>query len=371
MRILILGGGITGLSAAWFLKREMAQAKITLLEKENRLGGWIRTNREGGFFFEKGPRTFQLGRSPHLLNLIRELGLEILSSPPQKRYLYCRGRLRSIGSLIPLFLPVLIREFFISPSTSPDESIYDFATRRFNRRIAETIFDPLTLGIYAGDIRKLSIRSCFPSLYKWEREKGSILRGLLSSPKRAKGLFTIREGMETLIHALKHRLSIDIVLNCSVESIDQNKVQAGGKTWHADHILSALPPPFPTKSLWIVNIAFEGDLLPKKGFGYLIPTQENQSLLGVIFDSSIFPEQNIGKETRLTAMVRAEETKPLEITLSALRTHLGVNGTPIYSSTFFAKDAIPQFEVGSLYREGISVDACVQRGWKMAQSILI
>src|SRR5690348_14300176 len=112
MNILILGGGITGLGAAWFLKRQNPKAKITLLEKTNRLGGWIQTSREGGFLFERGPRTFQMGRCPHLLKLCQELNLEIIHSDPNaaKRFLLYKTRLRSVGSFIPGLIPYIIKE---------------------------------------------------------------------------------------------------------------------------------------------------------------------------------------------------------------------------------------------------------------------
>lgn len=364
MNVLIVGGGITGLSTAWFLKKRHPRAKITLLEKTGRLGGWIRTSRERGYLFEKGPRTFQMGRSPHLLHLIEELKLKIIPSDPSaaKRFILHQGRLRSIGSFIPMLIPYLIREFFIAPSKLEDESIYDFAARRFSPKIAETLFDPLTLGIYAGDIRKLSIRTCFPSLYKWEREKGSLVRGIFSAPKKAKGLFTIQTGMETLIDELQKQLSIEIVLNCPAHIISEHEVFAGGKTWVADRVISALPPELACRSLWVVNLAYTDDILPKKGFGYLVPTQEKESLLGVIFDSAIFPSQNHSRETRLTAMVRYEEKEPLQAVLPALERHLGIKASPDHSSVFLAKNAIPQFEVGCTYSEGISVDACVERG---------
>lgn len=364
MKVLILGGGITGLSAAWFLLRRYPKVKITLLEREDRLGGWIRTSHEGGFLFEKGPRTFQLGRSPHLLQLIRDLNLQILPAGPQKRYIYHRGKLRSLRSFIPRLIPYLIRELFVARSIASDESIYDFAARRFSPQIAEMLFDPLTLGIYAGDIRKLSVRSCFPALYKWEREKGSVVRGLFSAPKKAKGLFTIREGMETLIHTLQKQLPIDIVFHCPVESIGEHEVQAGGKTWHADKIISALPPALPAKSIWVVNLAFEGDILPQKGYGYLVPSREKQTLLGAIFDSCLFPQQSARGETRITAMVRAEEQEPMQAALNALCDHLDIKAQPIYSSIFYAKNAIPQFEVGCNYTDGISVDACIERSMR-------
>ncbi|MGB7978803.1 MAG: protoporphyrinogen oxidase [Chlamydiales bacterium] len=363
MKILIIGGGITGLSAAWYAHKRYPDAHITLLEKSGRLGGWIRTVIEGGFLFEKGPRTFQSGRSPHLLALIRDLKLEIIPSDPAaaKRFILHKGSLRSAGSFLPKLIPYLIRELFIPPSSAPDESIYDFAARRFSPHIAETLFDPLTLGVYAGDIRKLSIRACFPAFYKWEREKGSLLRGLLSSPKTAKGLFTLKNGMETLIHELQKQLPIDIVFDCPAETITAHEVFAQGQTWHADQVFSALPPLCPTRSIWVVNLAFADDVLSKKGFGYLVPTQEKEGLLGVIFDSAIFPQQNRSGETRLTAMIRGEESEPLPTALSALKRHLGVVAEPLFASTFLAKEAIPQFEVGCIAR-GVSVDACIQRG---------
>lgn len=362
MRIFILGGGITGLSAAWFAYKSNPKAKITLFEKGARLGGWIRTSQEEGFLFEKGPRTFPLARNPHLLQLIRELNLEIILSDPSaaKRFILYKGKLHSTTSFLPMLIPHLFREPFIAPSKGEDESIYDFASRRFSPKIAETLFDPLTLGIYGGDIRRLSIRSCFPTLHQWERTKGSLFRGFISAPKQEKGLFTIKTGMETLIHELERQIPMEIHLNTPAEKISEQEVFAKGKRWHADRVISALPPLFPSRSLWVVNLAYSCPL-PKKGFGYLVPTQEKESLLGVIFDSTIFPEQNISSETRLTAMIRPEEKEPLSAAFSALQRHLGINENPIHKSLFFAERAIPQLEVNCHANYGVSVDACIER----------
>lgn len=363
MRVIIVGGGITGLSAAWYCKKKYPDAKITLIEKEDRLGGWIRTSMDGGHLFEKGPRTFQMSRSPHLLELINELNLErVLSSPlARKRYILNKGKLKTPGSFLPKLFPYFVRELFVKKGGKEDESIYDFASRRFSPKIAELFFDPLTLGIYGGDIRKLSIRSCFPAFCRWEQENGSVIKGLFSMPKsKGKGLFTLKGGMETLIRALEKRLDIDIVLNCPAKKITEHEVEAGGKIWSADRVISALPPQLPYLSLWVVNLAFSGDVLKKKGFGYLVPTKENESLMGCIFDSVIFPNES--STTRLSAMVRAEEKNPIEAAVSALQRHQNIKDIPIYASSFLAKNAIPQFEVGCGYSGGVSVDACVQRG---------
>ncbi len=362
MKILIVGGGITGLSAAWFAKKRYPDAHITLLEKESRLGGWIRTARTEGFCFEVGPRTFPFGRCPNLLSLIEELKLPILVSASLKKYIYTDGKLRSFGSFLPKLLPYLIREAFIPASTQDDQTIYEFAARRFSPDIAETLFDPLTLGIYGGDIRKLSLKCCFPSLYHMEKQHRSLIRDLFSSPKSKKGLFTIKGGMQTLIDALEKHLNIEIVLNCNVDQIGDHQVIAQDAVWRADRVIAALPPPLPARSLWVVNLAFAGDILPKKGFGYLIPTKEKEALLGVVFDSHIFPEQNRGDVTCLSAMVRPEESEPIQAALQALQRHLHIQQTPIYTASFLARNAIPQFELGCTYPYGVSVDACIARG---------
>lgn len=368
MKYLILGGGITGLSAAWYLKKRDPEAEITLLERQNRLGGWIQTSYEGGFLFEKGPRTFQIGRSFYLLEMIRELELEIVASDPSanRRFILHNGKLRSSTSFLPRLIPYLIRECLMKPRGEEDESIYDFASRRFSPKIAELLFDPLTLGVYAGDIRKLSIRSCFPMLQRWEKEKGSIVKGFFSSKKQQKGLFTLKGGMQTLVDTLQKRLNIHVVLNANVETIKENEVTAMGKTWQADRILSALPLSVPHRSIWVVHMGFDRAVLPKKGFGYLVPTKEKELLLGCIFDSMIFPDRT--QKTRLTLMIRAEDEKPLQTASSCLERHLGIRIAPIYSCAFFAKDAIAQFEVGCGCVENISVDGCIQRGKKLSES---
>jgi len=391
MNILILGGGISGLTAAWYARKQFPGAKVILFEKSHRVGGWIETSREGGFLFERGPRTFQTARCPHLLALIREAGLEgeiIQSSPAaRRRFLWCGGRLRSTASFFPQLLLAFLREPFVSKGTLEDESIYDFAARRLGA-IANTLIDALAIGIFAGDIRKLSVRSCFPFLSKWEQEKGSLLIGALCAKrKKEKGLFTLKEGMETLIRTLAE--TIDVRFETPVEEIREDGVVASGRFYPAYRIVSALSgsaignitglwTDFQEADLAIAHLAYEGDLLPRKGFGYLVPTQEKENLLGMVWDSAIFPCQGKPNETRVTAMLRwggVEEAK------SAMERHLGVSAQPIYSFAHFAERAIPQFHVGYAkrlaqfeeeiekqfprltlvgnYLRGASVEACV------------
>lgn len=361
MKIVILGGGISGLSAAWALQKKYPSAKMTLLEKSDRLGGAIQTVKQAGFLFERGPRTFQAGKCPSLLNLIQELGLshELIFSDKgaSARYLWERGRLRPIGSFIPMLFFSAIKEAFVAPSILEDESIYDFASRRFNPKIAETLFDPMTLGIYSGDIRKLSIKSCFPLLFHWEKEKGSCFQGFLFSllsQKKSRGLFTLKEGLGSLIEALAKKLKLEILLRSEVEAIESRGVFAAGRSFSADLIVSALPGsilsslanvPFILKEapLWVANFCYSKNILSKKGFGYLVPSKEKEDLLGVIWDSSIFPQQNGPSKTCLTAMARSGNLESLK---KALVKHLALSQEPDFVSLHHVERAVPQFEVG-------------------------
>ena len=257
--------------------------------------------------------------------------------------------------------------------------------------MAETLFDPMTLGIYAGDIRKLSLRSCFPKLDEWERNKGSIVRGLFSEKKKKKGLFTLKNGMASLIERLHSRLDIEILFDHEVKELREKAVLAKGQVFSADRIFCALPSPvinrllnggFLSHSLSVVNLVYPHPVLPKAGYGYLIPSQEKQSLLGMIWDSSVFPQQNKGRETRLTAMVRFEEPDPIRAALQGGAFHLGIREEPSSFFLFQAQEAIPQYLVGHSmkvqnfekkhpswtflgnYLEGVSVEACIQRSFQ-------
>jgi oxygen-dependent protoporphyrinogen oxidase len=297
MKIVVLGGGISGLSAAWYLRKAYPESEITLIEKKDRLGGWIHTSFEGGFLFEAGPRTFVFREHSPLYALIQELGLgdEVLFSSPaaQKRYLWHQGGLKSPMQLLPRVLFFLLKEPWIGSESIEDESIHAFATRRFGKKVADTFFDPMTLGIYGGDAKVLSMKACFPSIAAWEEEYGSVVKGAFRAMRKKTrgGLYTLRGGMSCLIDALAQKTSMDIRLNHTVQKIRVDGVVASDTFFPAELIISALPgsvigdlthlwPDFPTTHLQVATFVFEGNVLPKQGFGYLVPSQEKQNILG-------------------------------------------------------------------------------------------
>jgi oxygen-dependent protoporphyrinogen oxidase len=371
MKIVIAGGGISGLSAAWFARKRYPEAEIVVLEKTQELGGWMKTQREQGFFFETGPRTFSWDRTPVLRELIQAVGLEkeiILSSKAASfRYLWSRGQLRSLRSVMLRSLPALCMGA-LRKAPIHDVSIYEFASKKFGTKVAEELFDPVTLGIYAGDIRKLSMQACFPHF------------GLPGGR-----LFSLKRGLDQLTTTLAR--SCTIVRDCEVECFCPEGLVAQGRIWEADKVISALPvhqvwPEMPTVSLWRVFLVYGEPVLSKRGFGYLVPTKNQESILGMVWDSEIFPQQNLALETRMTAMVRDGVSDPVEVALTAAREHLGIVKKPLFLKALRAESAIPQFEVGyserlqtwkqkmqqrfpkvafaGNYLQGASVEACIR-----------
>jgi oxygen-dependent protoporphyrinogen oxidase len=328
MRVAILGGGISGLAFAWFFSRRYPSARVTLFEAAPQLGG-----------VSAAPRIFPYSPTSALLQLIQEVGLEkeIIRSNPEanRRFIWNRGALRPVSELISWRdgLRALTRR----ATTAEDLSIYDFAARRFSPEIAETLFDPLALGIYAGDIRRLSLRSCFPKMYEWDRGRLPFWK---MRPKQG-GLFSLKGGLPRLIEVLQRQLPIDVRLNSPVT--DLNGLDA-------DWIVSALPLPafrrltgcfegVPSASVWTAQLTYEGEQLPK-GYGYLIPSQEREPAMGMIWESVLFPATGI---SRMTAFLR---TPDIEIAKEAARRHLQISGEPLSCTLQAFPESIPQFEVG-------------------------
>lgn len=325
--IKILGGGISGLSLGYYLKKYL-QAPITIFEKESRPGGMIASHYVGDFFFEKGPRTFMTSRSSELLSLIDELGLkdELIFAQPQKRYIYYKGKLRSLKKMLPHIAARGVFRDLWTPPKSGDESIRNFGERRFGKWVTDHILDPMTSGIYAGSIDQLSVQKCFPSLKKMELAYGSVIKGLKSPPKGS--LFTLKGGMDMLIAALAERCQI-ITGSCDAPQY------------------STIPQPgyFNYTGLQVVHLAYAKNLLKKGGFGYLVPSVYGRNVLGVVFDSCVFPQQNVcPEETRLTVMLRPCQD-PLDEALKAVCDDLQIDQFPLQWAISKFDHAIPQMGI--------------------------
>ncbi|HEY2124170.1 MAG TPA: protoporphyrinogen oxidase, partial [Chthoniobacterales bacterium] len=193
--VAIVGGGITGLTAAFRLRRQ--GIAVTLYEATDRVGGVIQSLQRDGYLAEFGPNTI-LETSPKVASLVEDLGLaerRVYSDPAaNNRYLVRHGRLIKMPEsplrflMTPLFSPAaklrLLMEPFIPPSDpAREESVAEFVRRRLGQEFLDYAIDALVGGIYAGDPEKLSVPQAFPKLYALEQKYGSLIKGQILGPR--------------------------------------------------------------------------------------------------------------------------------------------------------------------------------------------
>lgn len=381
-RVVILGAGISGLSCGFFIKQLLPNVALTILEKEKRPGGCIKTLSSAGFCFEAGPRTFSVQRSEELLALVQDLGLTdqlIFSNERAKaRYIWKNHRFQRMENL--LFSPSIIKSCFKElriPKEEKEESIFEFAKRRFGQQIADELFDPMALGIFAGDSRELSVQACFPYFKELERNYGSLVKGFILEKWKTKkkkaashALFNFTRGAQMLIDSLYQRLKEDVQLESPVESLqftDQGvTVYTAAQKIEADYLISSINPQqlaaildsraslikqklcsIPFKGVHVVNVGFNESVLPLKGFGYLVPSNQHQPVLGAVFDSAIFPQLNHRcQETRMTFMLKENVIDAAQIALIVLKNQLKISKWPDMIQVNRIEKALPQFLIG-------------------------
>ena len=243
MSVAVIGGGITGLTAAFRLHR--AGVPVTVYEASDRTGGVIKSTRSDGFLAESGPNTL-LETSPVIGDLVRDLGLEqtrLYSNPAAKNRYLVRGgkpvpvpespagmltsKLFSIGAKLRLLTEPFVRR------AAPDveESVAQFVLRRLGQEFLDYAINPMIAGIYAGDPARLSVRHAFPKLHALEQRYGSLILGqLFGARERARSRevskqtapkFSFPGGLQTVTDALHHELRASVRLRSGVKAIRQ------------------------------------------------------------------------------------------------------------------------------------------------------
>lgn len=288
MSKLILGGGISGLSAAYYLTKRNPLQKLMLLEASDHCGGWIKSTKyEEGYIFEQGPRTIRPHgiKGANTLELVEELGLNSKiqwisrdHSAAKNRMIYVNGTLHSLpSSLLGLFKTQtpfskpLIR-FLMNDLITPqkliqegDESIYNFVERRLGKEIADYAISPLICGICAGDAKEISVKFLMENLFNNEQKYGNITKGILynmfnkstlkanqsSLNKQAKqerwSIYSFHDGLETLPNKLEEinkKNGLQILLNtpCIEIEINSNKVilKTQNRNIKTEHLISCI-----------------------------------------------------------------------------------------------------------------------------------
>lgn len=335
--VLVIGGGISGLTVAYWLQKRGID--VTVLEKETRPGGSIRTEMEKGYLIECGPNsTLDLYREvDDLCEGLGVMGEKIFAeSAAGNRYVLRDGRLRPLPTGPLQFLTTdlwslrgklrLLREPFIPGYKGPaEETIAQFVIRRTGQEFLDYAIDPFVTGVFAGDPYRLSLKSCFPKMYNLEQGYGSLVKGALlgkrnkGEPKRRMRLFSFKEGLETMPAAIAGVLGDRMKRGFNVTLVKSNRhafpspltgeVEGGGnfdviaekdgqiEAFRADRVVLATPAWVTAKIIHPLSERIAEGLMaieyipvaivftgfdrrsvrhPLDGFGFLIPSKESK-----------------------------------------------------------------------------------------------
>ena len=348
-RIAIVGGGISGLAAAFALeeRRQAGDAlDYTVYESGPRFGGVLATEQVDGCLVEAGPDSF-LTEKPWAADLCRRLGIadQLIGSSDgdRKTYILVKGKLiplpdglmfmvptRLAPSLLsPLFSSAtkfrMVREWRMAPRQAEnDESVAALVDRHYGAEMVDRLADPLLSGVYGGEASQLSVRAVLPRFVEMESKYGSLGRGMLAARKNLKSapsrtpIFTsLKNGMQELSDALAARVSPQALrANTLVEAVQQQErgwvISAGYASDTFDAVIVATSAPaaglllditcpnlaselkaIPYGSSMTVALGFGKDVraaLPP-GFGFLVPRSEGKRMLAATFVHNKFPHR--------------------------------------------------------------------------------
>lgn len=402
-RVIVIGGGISGLSTAFWLKQKGIDVRV--LERSSRGGGLIRSEKVDGFLMDHAANCV-FNYLPEVNFLCQTLGLNssqvLRQEVARKRYLVKNG--------IPTPVPMKMKDFitsdlwslkgklrlllepFIPRAENPDEeTVSQFITRRFGREIFERSIEPYVAGTLSGDAEKSCVRSTFEQFSKMEDKYGSIIKGAIA--RKLKGVrtscaaqvFSFRDGMEELPAALISYLGDSFLNNCLVSNLDRVgrqwavKAERGGveETFHADSVIIAAPawaaasmvePLSYNLSMLLGGIEYSRmasiffgfdrkDVEHKlDGIGCLVPKVERGfNTLGSLWSSTLFEGRSPHGKVLFTNYMGGMRNRDIlnwsdgdmiSSSFDDLRRTVGIRNMPVMTRLVRHERALPQYNLG-------------------------
>jgi oxygen-dependent protoporphyrinogen oxidase len=423
MRVAVVGGGITGLAAAY--QATVDGHDVTLYEAGDRLGGKILTTDFGGLPVEAGPDAF-LARVPHAVDLCREVGLgdDLVAPAAGRAFVWTKGRLRPLPEGLVLGVPTnlvgLARSGILSPAgvlragldvvlprsrwSSDDPSVAEVIAARFGQEAADRLVEPLLGGIHAGRIDRLSLSSSAPQLAAAASRSRSLLLGLRGTPASLDGpvFLTVAGGLCRLVDALADRLG-DVRLSTPVDTLpDADRVVLAVPAPAAAALLATTAPEAAADlgaiehaSVALVTLAYPAtDLADLAGSGVLVPRVDGRLMTACSFGTNKWPQWSTPGRTVLRVSAgRAGDDRPLHMRddelvaalHGELRAAVGVpgdgplesrvtrwwNGFPQYAPGHAGRvarigaavaQADPRVRVAGAALHGVGIPACIASG---------
>lgn len=399
MNIAIVGGGISGLATAFYIKQQKPEVSITLFEKEENIGGKMMTKEVEGFLFEEGSNGF-LSNKPDTLELVKASGCDdiLIKSDDNSRirFIY-KDALHQLPESPMAFLksPLLTcmgklrvaTEYFRAPKKDDsDETLQSFGYRRVGREMTDTFLDAMVAGIFASAPDKISVNSAFPAVVKLEREYGGLFKGMLAKKKKDAGpggvLMSFKGGVSAFINKLAKSANIEIKTNSSVSSLkkegDKYLLHVGEEALSFDKVILCTPAynsaeivkdfdkelalmleDIEYSPISIVGLGYNQLSHDLKGFGLLTTASAKKEVLGVLWDSSIFTDRAPSGKKSLRVMIGGQrnpelalknEEELLAMSVRGIRETMGVDGVPDVSYVKRWERGIPNYRVGHLAR---------------------